>query len=196
MYKVFIYDKPVYITSKQDFEVKNCQQLTQLNVDKILALLEKKEVHGVIVSGSDEKKLWEEFKSNFKYIEAAGGTVFNSEEELLLIHRLGKWDLPKGKREKNEGIQDCAVREVEEECNVNSLEIVKELNSTYHCYPHKGSWALKRTYWFVMRTTFQGELIPQTEEGIDQVIWLPMNQLSGVFSDTYSSIIEVLEQVQ
>lgn len=193
MYKVFIYDKPVYLTSDANFTEKNCQQLKGVNVDKIIRLLEEADQQGVIVLVKDLKVAWKAFKKSFKYIKAAGGIVLNTNQEVLCIHRLGKWDLPKGKLEKNESIEACALREIEEECNVNQLKIINEIPSTYHCYPYKGKWALKRTYWYKVSTTFAGNLIPQTEEGIEKVEWIREEKLDQVFQDTYRSILEVLK---
>lgn len=193
MYKVFIYDKPVYLTSDANFTVKNCQQLQELNVDKIISVLEKNEYEGIVVYGKSDLKLWKEFKKQFKYIEAAGGIVYNNNQDLLVIYRLGKWDLPKGKREKGESVETCALREIEEECNVGDLKIISEIPSTYHCYYHKGKWVLKRTYWFKVSTTFVGKLIPQVEEGIQKVEWLKENELDKVYDNTYQSILEVLK---
>ena len=59
---------------------------------------------------------WEAFCSKHTLIEAAGGLVYNIENQLLMIFRNNKWDLPKGKLEVGENIQECAIREVEEEC--------------------------------------------------------------------------------
>ena len=50
--------------------------------------------------------LWKNLCSSFKLVEAAGGVVLK-ENKLLFIHRLGKWDLPKGKMEGEEGIEQC-----------------------------------------------------------------------------------------
>lgn len=196
MYKVFIYDKPVYLTSNAILEVKNCQQLKVVNVDKILSDLKQEDVEGIVVVIEDVEEGWNEFKSHFKFIEAAGGVVYNPQDEMLFIHRFGKWDLPKGKREKGEGIEECAVREVEEECNVEGLTVEKQLPSTYHCYPYKGKWALKITYWFDMNTKYKGELIPQTEEGIEKVEWRNPEKLKKVYKNTYKSIIEVLNNTR
>lgn len=192
MYKVFIYDKPVYLTSDVNFRVENCQQFTVLNVDKVIRSLENRENMAVVICGDNEEKLFADFKKSFVSIEAAGGVVENQKEELLFIHRLGKWDLPKGKLEENESIKECAIREVEEECHVNGLEISHDLPSTYHCYPYRGSWAFKTTYWYCMKSNYQGELIPQTEEGIEKVEWINKRNLSEVKESTYESIKEVL----
>ena len=48
----------------------------------------------------------------FTYIRAAGGLVFNDANELLMIVRRGKWDLPKGKVEAGEDVVTAALREV------------------------------------------------------------------------------------
>ncbi len=193
MYKVFIYDKPVFITSDGEMRVKNCQQLEGLNVDKIILSLQSDNVGGLIVCVKDEKKAWAKFSSSFENIDAAGGIVYNQQREILFIHRLGKWDLPKGKREKGEGIELCAKREIEEECQVNALNIVRSLPSTFHCYLYKGKWVLKRTYWYEMKTTYTGELVPQEEEGIEKVEWLNASELDQVYNNTYLSIKEVLK---
>jgi len=193
MYKVFIYDKPVYLTSDVNFRVENCQQFTLVNVDKVISALESEQNKAVVIYCDDLEYSFKEFVKYFTHIKAAGGVVENAQNELLFIFRLGKWDLPKGKLEENETIAECAVREVEEECNMSQLKITKDLPSTYHCYPYKGVWAFKTTYWYKMTSTYKGELIPQAEEGIEKVAWLNKNDLSKVEKNTYLSIIEVLK---
>ena len=196
MYKVFIYDKPVLIHKKSEKSGSYEQLKSASNVDEIIDLLEKDEVEGVEVVSDNPKEEWMLFKNYFKFIVAAGGTVFNEKGELLVIHRLGKWDLPKGKLEKGEDISTCAVREVEEECNVDSLTIIKEIPSTYHCYKtRKGKWALKRTYWYEMKTSYKGELIPQIEEGIEAVEWFSKDKIPEINKNTYNSLKEVVNNI-
>ena len=104
-----------------------------------------------------------------------------------------KWDLPKAKLEKGEKIEEAAVREVEEECAVNGLQITKALNDTFHIYHIKENPILKQTYWFEMQTDFEGELIPQTEEGIEEVKWVGKKELESlVLKNTYASIADFL----
>ena len=193
MYKVFIYDKPVYLTSDDYFEVKNCQQFYAVDVNKIIEAAEMEENEGVVVYCENLALSFDSFLKPFEHIVAAGGVVENDKKEWLFIHRLGKWDLPKGKLELNEHIKECAVREVEEECNVTQLEVMGQLADTYHCYPYRGRWAFKTTHWYKMKSTVTQQLMPQTEEGIDQVIWLSKNDLSLVLKNTYSSIKELLK---
>jgi len=193
MYKVFIYDKPVYLTSDVNYRVENCQQFTSVNVDKVIVALESEQNKAVVIYCEDEELSFQKFTKSFTLIEAAGGVVENEQNELLFIYRLGKWDLPKGKLEENETIPECAVREVEEECLIKELKITGELPDTYHCYPYKGTWAFKTTYWFKMVSNYQGVLVPQTEEGIESVEWINKNELNKVRENTYLSIMEVLK---
>ncbi|MEI6060610.1 MAG: NUDIX domain-containing protein, partial [Bacteroidota bacterium] len=74
------------------------------------------------------------FNSMFTRIEAAGGIVRNQKEEYLFIKRLGIWDLPKGKLNKNEKPVEGALREVSEETGLTVMEVSKQLPSTYHIY--------------------------------------------------------------
>jgi 8-oxo-dGTP pyrophosphatase MutT (NUDIX family) len=193
MYKVFIYDKPVYITSDVNFKVENCQQFTSVNVDKVIMSLESEQNKGVVICCKNEELSFQKFTKSFTMIEAAGGVVENDENKLLFIYRLGKWDLPKGKLEENETIPECALREVEEECLIKELKITDELLNTYHCYSYKGKWAFKTTYWFKMTSEYQGILVPQAEEGIENVEWINKNELKKIKENTYLSIMEVLK---
>lgn len=136
--------------------------------------------------------LFEEIKTQFKYIEAAGGLI-EQDRKYLFIYRLGKWDLPKGKIDIGENPRQAAIRECEEECAVSELEILKELPSTYHIYPYKGAYALKTTYWFLMTTHFKGKLDPQTEENIEKAEWLDENAIKNeIIKNTYPSVLDLI----
>jgi len=192
MYKVFIYDKPVLIANKSEFQGSFEQFTDNSSINEIISTLKFKSTVGAEVIVKDIEAYFKKFNKYFKFIVAAGGTVFNTKNELLVIYRLDKWDLPKGKLEKGEDIPTCAIREVQEECNVDGLTITKELESTYHCYFHKNKWVLKKTYWFKMKTEYEGKLIPQTEEGIEKVTWLAKSDWDTIFDNTYNSIKEVI----
>lgn len=132
---------------------------------------------------------WKAFKNDHKLIDAAGGVVLNAENELLVIHRLGFWDLPKGKLEKGELPEEGAQREVEEECGISGLEIVETLPETFHTYELKGKTILKRTFWFLMRYNGSQKLTPQTEENITQVLFMPKNDVERIaLPNTYASL--------
>ena len=135
---------------------------------------------------------WDDFCAKHTFIEASGGLVYNNKNQILMIFRNSKWDLPKGKLEAGEGIQECAVREVEEECGVRNLQIVNQLQSTYHTYQLNGKAILKCTYWFKMITNFNDELVPQIKEGITKVAWVDINDISEKLKNTYGNIKELL----
>ena len=136
---------------------------------------------------------WEIFCSDYCLIEAAGGVVYNNENQLLMIFRNNKWDLPKGKLEHNENIMECAIREVQEECGISELRIVNALKDTYHTYEINGKNILKRTYWFSMTTDFKGRLVPQIEEGITKVVWVDSNRIYEKLNNSFGNINELLK---
>jgi len=136
---------------------------------------------------------WEIFCANYCLIEASGGVVYNEENQLLMIFRDNKWDLPKGKLEHNENIKECAIREVQEECGISGLSIVNTLQDTYHTYETNGKKILKRTYWFSMNTDFKGSLTPQNEEGITLAIWVDKEQIAEKLNNSFGNIKELLK---
>lgn len=146
----------------------------------------------LIVVTPDTERAWDEFSSVFYPINAAGGRVHNSKDEVLFIFRSGKWDLPKGKIEEGEEVRDAAIREVEEECGISGLSIKHELPSTFHVYTQDGKEILKRTYWFEMFSDDVRPLVPQEEEGITEVKWMGPQGVKNALLNTYDSIIEVM----
>jgi len=104
------------------------------------------------------------------------------------IFRNGKWDLPKGGCDKGEEIEDCSVREVEEETGVGNLQITDRLQKTYHIFKRNGVYRLKITHWFEMKTDFEGELIPQANEGIEKVAWLNPEEIKQALNNSYENI--------
>lgn len=146
----------------------------------------------LLMNAGEEAFEW--LKAQFYYIEAAGGLI-EKNASFLCIHRHGRWDLPKGKLEKKETVEHAAVRECEEECGISRLQIIKALPSTFHVYAYKDGFALKQSYWFYMRSDFDGTLSPQLEEDIDQVAWFTRDELlKQVLPDTYFTISDVLKQ--
>ncbi len=137
---------------------------------------------------------WAAFQSHFKTVEAAGGLVQNENDDWLFIHRNGMWDLPKGKLEKGESIEACAVREVVEECGIAEPSIIRPLSTTYHTYIIKGQRILKPTYWYLMKSEDISELVPQTEEGITQVKWIPAHEAVELAKHSFGSIKQVVNE--
>jgi ADP-ribose pyrophosphatase YjhB (NUDIX family) len=138
-------------------------------------------------------KCFLDLSQNFTIIEAAGGVVENPKEDILMIFRLGKWDLPKGKVDAGETIQATAIREVEEECGISGLKIIKTLPQTYHVYQDSNnSWMLKKTHWYLMKAKTWQHLQPQTSEHITKAEWVPKEGIHKKLEGAYRSIAELL----
>ena len=131
---------------------------------------------------------WQNFMHRHVFVTAAGGLVTNKNQELLVIKRLGFWDLPKGKMDAGETPAQCAIREVEEECGLHDLELGEELESTYHTYTHKGQNVLKRTHWFKMHYSGNDNPVPQTEEDITTVVFAPKSKVAEMVKESYPSL--------
>lgn len=195
MYKVFINENGLNFTENVENTDRNIgvtdPSLEQLK--KIFEGLNQGIVGDVNLSVSNPEKTWQLFTSMFNTIEAAGGIVVNPQGEVLFIHRLGKWDLPKGKIESNESIEEAAAREVEEECGLEGVIVKEFLKETYHTYYLKGDPILKKTHWFIMLHSGEGKLTPQTEEDITNVAWKAPETWGEVFKNTYPSIKHLLD---
>ena len=196
MYKVFFNENSITFSSEASFTkgVENVPATVLGGNYKLLIdrLLGKENLHIAVVSEKLAQD-WESFKNSFLLIEAAGGFVLNEKQETLCIYRLAKWDLPKGKLEEGEKIEECAIREVEEECGIENLKITSPVFHTYHTYVLKGKRILKRTHWYKMVTHNQ-ELTPQTEEDITEVIWADSEKITTIQNNTYPNIKLVLER--
>ncbi len=194
MYKIFINDKPFFITNSK-LNIDDDLETIFFNktlFDSLLQSTKNIDFKGIILICEDVEMVFQLFASNYKLIEAAGGLVFNSNNELLLIERLGVWDLPKGKIDSGETPEIAALREVEEECAVNGLSIEYLAYKSYHTYFFKDKYILKRTFWYKMNTTFNGLLVPQEEENITKVEWQHFTKMNIANLNTYESIKEVL----
>jgi 8-oxo-dGTP pyrophosphatase MutT (NUDIX family) len=201
MYKVFFNERIVFLT--QDF-LKSFQENQGLfykfrekkELKELLLLYSAlKKISQLFICHNDVNKLFEEFRSCFNYVEAAGGLVRNNSGEVLFINRLNRWDLPKGKIEMNESAPETALREVEEECGISGLKIISELQPTYHTYYEKTLPHLKKTRWFEMSYSGNQKPKPQTEEFITKIIWASDTDLKIIQKSTYPSIIDLLLEV-
>lgn len=106
-------------------------------------------------------------------VTAGGGYVacaLPNDVALLLIYRRGVWDLPKGHQDPGEDLQTCALREVREEVGVETLHLLRSLGTTQHGYPEGDVYAVKTTYWYLMRTP-ERSFQPERHEGIRRVTW-------------------------
>jgi|TARA_B100000767_G_scaffold2015_1_gene2011 8-oxo-dGTP pyrophosphatase MutT (NUDIX family) len=189
MYKIFVGDKPIILTTKVETETnfKNFL-IDSVDINKVLSKLKKDKYDSVRLIGSKKELLLKKFLSLLPNVIAGGGKVYNKKGEILFIFRNGKWDLPKGKAELKETINETALREVEEETGVFGLSIVKPLEITYHIFKRMGQFYIKVTYWFKMYSDYEGELIPQEKEGITKAKWISETKLTKVLNNSYANI--------
>ena len=189
MYKIFVNDKPIILTSEVEKETdyKN-YLLNSVNIGKVIKELNTTSLKSVRLIHKDADKLLKKFLKLLPNVIAGGGKVFNKQGDILFIYRNDKWDLPKGKVEGSETIENTAMREVSEETGVNGLEIVKPLETTYHIFKRNGRHKIKITYWFEMETSFNGILYPQTGEGITKVEWLSSVKIPKALENSYTNI--------
>jgi len=143
------------------------------------------------IPGQNANEVWENFCSAFQRITAAGGRVKNENSDRLLIFRREKWDLPKGKVDEGETIEEAALREVKEECGLKNLTLGERMGVIYHLYWHKQKWVLKDTHWFEMQGTIQDELVPQIEEDITSMCWMKAEEEEWK-KNTFPSILQVM----
>tara|TARA_B110000305_G_C19233795_1_gene536489 strand:- start:13 stop:618 length:606 start_codon:yes stop_codon:yes gene_type:complete len=195
MYKVFfnrtellIVEKGQLNNLKFSYENRIVLEEEPFKTDFTSWLKSNEEVSKIIIC-KNENDYWAEFKKQFLFIEAAGGLVRNENKELLTIFRNGVWDLPKGKVEKGELIEEAAVREVEEETGVKiHKHYADSIQKVYHVYSLKKKLVLKETSWFIMSAKSM-ILLPQREEGITKVCWMSELDLEKIFAiNTYLSI--------
>ncbi|MGB5943820.1 MAG: NUDIX hydrolase [Leeuwenhoekiella sp.] len=189
MYKVFVNDIPI-ILSTERFIGENYQSipLKRVRLKQLIKKIKRQELFYVNLFHAKEKKLLQIIKKKLPVVVAGGGLVYNQSQEILFIKRNGKWDLPKGKLEKKETIEQCAVREVEEETGVENLKITDFITTTYHIYKRGGKFKLKETHWYRMETDFAGTLQPQEGEGITKVKWKNFQKSQKALTKSYENI--------
>ena len=189
MFTVFINNNPIYLTDSLAYiDENNFFKFDDADLLGSIYRLESNEINDLYLYDDNIQQLFEKFTNSFSIIEAAGGIVKNSKDELLFIFRNGLWDLPKGKIEKNESIKETALREVEEECGIKQLKLNKFFDKTYHIYKVNNLYIFKISYWFLMFSDYLEELSPQFEEGITKVEWISEQNLSKVLVNTYANI--------
>jgi 8-oxo-dGTP pyrophosphatase MutT (NUDIX family) len=196
MYKVFVNDKPLFLTN-QIFKETDFQLFLLESVDfkQLIVKYFQNKIQKAYLYHPDEKEIMKVLKTKIPVNKAGGGLVYNKNGEVLFIFRNGKWDLPKGGTNKGEEIEDTAMREVEEETGVNGLSISKKLQKTYHIFKRNGIYKLKITHWFEMHSNYEGIPIGQAEEGIEKVEWKNPEQIKEALKNSYENIKLLFEDL-
>ena len=195
MYKVFVNDKPLFLTNEiakeTDFQLF---LLESIDIEQLIVKMFQNKIQKASLYYPDEKAILKKLKEKIPVCKAGGGLVFNKKGDVLFIFRNGKWDLPKGGIERGEEIEDTAMREVEEETGVDKLAITRKLQKTYHIFKRNGKYKLKVTHWFEMQTTFDGIPFPQANEGIEKAVWLNPEQIKEALKNSYENIKLLFEE--
>jgi ADP-ribose pyrophosphatase YjhB (NUDIX family) len=201
-YTIYFYNRKFIITSSLNdvlFADSSFFCWGKTELDEIPNLIDffqrHTEVASLLACSPKPDEAMKRLTQSFNHIEAAGGVVCNTNNEILLIKRFGRWDLPKGKVEPKEPIPDAALREVTEETGVKNISLGEKITTTYHTYSMHGKQMLKSTHWFKMYTQANDALIPQTEEGIEQVKWVKQSDIYVYLAGSYSSLLSVLSEL-
>lgn len=216
--KIFVNDKPLEILNFEELDPNKAFEHSYKNLDEIPEEVEweedvvfyepsqdavirilylmrtrkMKKLDSVTLVTADKKALKEFVKSRFLIIKAAGGIVAKK-DKILMIYRLGKWDFPKGKFDKGETPEECAKREVEEECNVK-VKLGAHICNTWHTYTQNRRSILKKTYWYAMESLNDNGMKPQVEEGIDEIRWLSESDAKTALINSYPSMRYLFKQ--
>jgi len=164
------------------------------DLDLILDLINSKvpmHLLSLSVTVKDYAAVKEFIKKKFKVVKAAGGLV-RKKDKVLMIYRMKKWDLPKGKKESGEKSRDTAVREVEEECNVD-VKIGRKICTTWHTYTMNKNSMIKKTRWYVMDLLDDSRSRPSIEEDIEELRWMTQKEVYHALENSYRSIRFVFE---
>ena len=165
------------------------------DLDVILDLVNSKvpiSLHSLVVSVDNYEAVKIYLKRKFKVVKAAGGLI-RKKEKFMMIYRMKKWDLPKGKKEAGEDYQQTAVREVYEECNV-SVKLGRKICTTWHTYTMNKNSMLKKTRWFAMDLMDDSKERPAMEENIEEIRWMTQKEIYHALEDSYRSIRFVFEE--
>ena len=189
MYKVFVNDIPIILSTNKDIGNNYSSfPIKTVKLKQIIKRIQDGELLYVNLYHENEEKLLKHLEKKLKVVEAAGGMVYNKQKEILFIYRNKRWDLPKGKVENGETMEESAIREVMEETGVKDLEIVRFLRKTYHVFKRKDKYRLKVTHWYEMYSPYTGELIPEHAEGIKKVKWKNFAKSQKALTKSYSNI--------
>ena len=196
MYKVYYNDRVILLGESKNISFKGKGFKTASYPKESISAIWKKfkkngKIKNLYISGNS-KRILKELIAQFNLVKAGGGLVKNKSGEYLLIFRNKKWDLPKGKLEKRETARAGAKREVEEECGITGLKIVRPLQETYHIYQLQRKLNVKQTQWFEMTYSGSKATKPQKEEGIEKAVWVKKKDIAKLQRNIYPSIADIL----
>jgi len=201
--KIYFDDKPLFLCDTVDEDLQPyihhddaifIDELDSHTVKSMIHEMQLAKIHAGVFYHSNLEELRKAFYKKFTIIQAAGGLVLNEKKEILMIFRRGKWDLPKGKLDKGEKLEDCAVREVEEETGLQKIKLLSPLTISFHTYHEGTKYVLKESHWYNMKVSGDQKLVPQTEEDIHAIKWVTTKEAEKLFPDCFPSVIDVIKE--
>jgi 8-oxo-dGTP pyrophosphatase MutT (NUDIX family) len=199
--KIYFNDKPLFLCDEMTVEIRKyahhddailIDEFSHPAVNSMIHEMRRESVHAGIFIHSDLATLRKAFWKKFMLVKAAGGLVQDPGGRYLFMLRRGKWDLPKGKLDPGETLEQCAIREVREETGLSQVKLDGPLLVTYHTYDESGHHILKETHWFRMSILSDQPIVPQQEEQITELRWVDENGVGSLLRRTFPSIIDVL----
>ena len=199
--KIYFDDKPLFLCDDVDASLQpyvhhdDAVFIDELNLHTVKSMIHEMQdpsVHAGVFFHKDLSELKDTFLKKFTLVKAGGGFVQNENRAVLMMFRRGKWDLPKGKLDKKETIEECAIRETEEETGLKNIDLVSPLITTYHTYHEGTKFMLKESSWFKMKVNGEQKLIPQTTEQISKLEWVNKDDLEKYKKNSFPSVIDVL----
>lgn len=199
--KIYFNDKPLFLCDVMTPEIAGyahhddavlIDEFSHPAVNSMIHEMRLDKIHAGIFIHSDLEELRKAVWKKFLLVKAGGGLVRNSEGRYLFIFRRGVWDLPKGKLDPGETIEQCAVREVGEETGLLRVQLEAPLLVTYHTYDENGKHILKESHWFRMNAQDTAGLKPQQEEQITELRWVDGEEMKTLLTHTFPSIRDVI----
>ena len=202
-FKIYFFDKPLFLCDDIDDAISPyvhhddavfVDEFSSPAINTMIHEMKQKQVHAGILYHTNLAELKKAVWKKFSIVMAGGGVVVDQHKHVLLIHRRGKWDLPKGKLDKNESLETCAIREVKEETGLNEVRLIESISTTYHIYDESGKHILKETHWYLMHADGKQHLHPQADEQITDIKWVKQSAVGEYFNNTYPLIKDVLKE--
>jgi 8-oxo-dGTP pyrophosphatase MutT (NUDIX family) len=199
--KIYFNDKPLFLCDELTDEINLyahhddaifIDEFSTAAVNSMIHEMRREKVHAGIFYHDKLEDLKKAFWKKFQLIQAAGGLVQNGSGDLLFIFRRNKWDLPKGKLDRGETLEQCALREVKEETGLRLVKLGKWVFTSHHAYDENGKHNLKETSWYNMTATQEQGLIPQEEEQITEIRWADKTEMQKMVKNTYPLVKDVI----
>lgn len=199
--KIYYNNKPLILTDDRECPRKYSEFVllsgaSAFHFKEAIRLLDRMDTKGVVILDEDKELLEKELLWSFYPLHSGGGIVLNENGDVLMIFRRGKWDLPKGKLDEGEDIEQCSVREVQEETGLKTVRIKSKICNTLHIYPMNSKLILKYTAWYLMQGSSSEQLLPQKEENIEHVMWVKPSEIPALLTNSFETIGDVLTEAK